>query len=138
MGRILGVDLGKKRVGLAISDPLQMISQPFKTLIFTSLARLIKEIKLIIRENDVEEIVVGLPVKESGEEGQGCIEARRFARLLESEQIQVTLWDERYSSRLAENVLKSHGKKRKGNQAKIDKIAASFILESFLKSKSSG
>jgi len=137
VGRVLSVDLGKKRVGLAISDPMHMISQPFKTLIFTSLTGLVKEIKVIIREKDVEEIVVGLPVKESGEEGEGCREARKFAELLNSENIRTELWDERYSSRLAENVMKSYGKKRKGNKATIDKIAASFILESFLKSKSS-
>jgi putative Holliday junction resolvase len=137
VGRILGVDLGTKRVGLAISDPLHMISQPFKTLKLTSLSGLVKEIKQIIQENDVEKIVIGLPVKESGEEGHGCLQARRFAKLCNSENIQTNLWDERYSSRLAENVIRSHGKKRKGNIAKIDKIAASFILESFLNSKSS-
>jgi putative Holliday junction resolvase len=137
VGRILCVDLGKKRIGLAISDPLHIISQPLKTLMFTSLAGLVNELKLIAREYDVEEIVIGLPVRENGQEGQGCKEARQFAELLRCEHIRVELWDERYSSRLAENVIKSYGKKRKGNKAMIDRIAASYILESFLRSKNS-
>jgi putative Holliday junction resolvase len=133
MGRVLAVDLGKKRVGLALSDPLRMIAQPWRTSPFISLSSLAAEIAGIVQEKDVERVIVGLPIKENGEEGEGCRLARQFAALLEQKHIPAELWDERFTSRLAEQVLHSHGKKRKDNKDKIDRIAASFILESYLK-----
>ncbi len=135
MGRVLAVDLGKKRVGLALSDPLQMIAQPFRTSSFVSLSVLAAEITDIVREKEVDRVIIGLPVKENGEEGEGCRLARQFVVFLKQKQITAELWDERYSSRLAEQVLHSHGLKRKNNKDKIDRIAASFILESYLNSQ---
>jgi len=135
VGRVLAVDLGSKRVGLALSDPLQMISQPFKTLAFVSLPALAVEVKNLVHEMDIQRVVVGLPVRENGTEGPGCRTARDFAELLHNEHIQTELWDERYSSRLAENVLRSFGKKRMHNKEKIDRIAASYILEGYLRSR---
>ena len=135
MGRVLSVDLGKKRVGLAISDPAHIISQPFKTISFSTLPQLLCELKIIIREKDVEDVVVGLPIKENGEEGQGCLDARHLVKLLAGENIPAHLWDERYSSVLAENVLKSYGMKIRNNKEKVDQIAASYILEGYLQSK---
>jgi putative Holliday junction resolvase len=135
MGRVLSIDLGKKRVGLALSDPSHLISQPYKTIAFVSWPGLLAELKIILKEKDVEEVIVGLPIKENGEEGEGCADARYFLSLLAKEHIQACLWDERYSSRLAENVLRTYGKKIKDNKEKIDQIAASFILEGYLKSR---
>ncbi len=134
MGRLLAVDLGTVRVGLAISDPLKMIASPLTTLAYKTEERLIRELLAIIDERDVETVIVGLPLKEDGSEGEGCRLARSFAGRLR-EQGQVTaLWDERYSSRRAESLLMECGFNRRQAVPKIDKIAASFILEDYMQS----
>jgi len=134
MGRILAIDLGEKRVGLALSDLLKILASPFKTITYSSLKHLLTQIKEIIREFNVEKVVIGLPVREDGKEGSGCMLSRRFLDILQRDNIQAELWDERYSSKLAQRVLHEHGLKIKNNKEKIDKIAASYILDSYLRS----
>ena len=135
MGRLLAVDLGTKRTGLALSDPLQVIASPFKTLRFTSDRDLLKKITLIAQEKKVETVIIGLPIREDGREGLECIRPRKFRQMLESQHIQTVLWDERYSSRMAESVIHEHGKKTKNLRHAVDGIAASFILASYMQSR---
>jgi putative Holliday junction resolvase len=134
MGRILAVDTGTRRVGLAMTDPLQLIASPLRSIKFVSEGKLIKDLLALIRAREVERVVVGLPIREDGTEGEGCLRARSLADRLREAGVQVTLWDERYSSREAESSLREMGLNRKQSIGRIDQIAAAIILEDYLRS----
>jgi putative Holliday junction resolvase len=133
MGRIACIDLGLKRVGVAVSDPLQLIAQPLATLPYVSLEKLFHDVREIIRTKDVELVLVGIPVREDGREGEGAVMARRFKARLERSGIACLLRDESFSSREAEDVIHEHGKRRKAYREKIDQIAAAVVLREYLK-----
>jgi len=137
MGRILAVDPGTRRVGLAITDPLQLIASPLRSISFNSADRLVKDLLALIKAREVERVVVGLPIREDGTEGEGCQRARSLAGRLREAGVQVTLWDERYSSREAQNTLREMGFNRKQSIGRIDQVAAAIILEDYLRSASS-
>jgi putative Holliday junction resolvase len=132
VGRTLAVDLGSRRVGLAVSDPTNTIASPLKTLRFRSDRLLIEEILAIVREMDVQTVVVGLPLLEDGREGQGCRRSRSFARRLQDRGLPAVLWDERFSSREAEQTLRKIGLNRRRAGGRIDAVAASYILADYL------
>jgi len=129
--KVLALDYGRKRVGLAISDPLGVIAQPFLTLEFISRKSLIERLKCIINENGVGLVLVGHPVSARGETTKMSAETSRFAELLaRAAGVEVRLWDERYTSRYAERKFQDHGLRiRKKDQ---DRIAASIMLEEYL------
>jgi len=132
--RIMAIDYGQKRVGIAMSDPLGVISQPLLTLGVKSQRELIKRLKFIIEENDVRLVLVGNPLSHSGNSTRISEKIHRFVKdLRKSIVIEVKLWDERFTSKYALQVLKEKGIKQKG---KIDQIAASLMLEEYLKSRS--
>jgi putative Holliday junction resolvase len=137
MGRILAVDPGTRRVGLALTDRLQLIASPLRSIEFTSEGKLVKDLLSLARAREVERVVIGLPIREDGTEGEGCQRARSLAARLREAGIQVTLWDERYSSREAENSLREMGFNRKQSIGRIDQVAAAIILEDYLRSVSS-
>ena len=133
--RILGIDYGKSKLGLAITDPTNTISQPFSVI---PAKDAISKIENIAKEYSVELFVVGLPILESGEEGKMAEEVRKFAKALaEATGKKVILWDERYSSHEAEKILKEAGLSwRKYKKRKlVDKLSAALILESFLEKR---
>jgi putative Holliday junction resolvase len=132
MSRILAIDLGSKRIGLAMTDPLRMIASPYKTLAYRSDKQLIAEVLAIAGANAVETVVIGLPLHEDSTESEGSIRSRSFAAKLTRKGIDTVLWDERYTSRDAEESLKRCGLDRRKALAKIDSIAASYILEDYL------
>ncbi len=132
MGRILAVDLGSRRIGLAITDPLKMIASPFKTLAYRSDRQLLAELVGIVNNNAVELVIVGLPLREDGSENEVCQRSRNFADRLRGRGIQTIVWDERYTSREAEESLRKMGLDRKRALDSIDRIAASYILEDYL------
>jgi len=134
MGRILAVDTGTRRVGLAMTDPLKLIASPLRSISFNGTDKLVTDLLALIRAREVELVVVGLPIREDGTEGEGCLRARSLADRLREAGVQVTLWDERYSSREAESSLREMGLKRKQSIGKIDQIAAAIILEDYLRS----
>jgi putative Holliday junction resolvase len=134
VGRILAVDPGSRRVGLAMTDPLQMIASPLRVIDFSGERRLAEQLLALIREQAVERVVVGLPIREDGSEGEGCKRSRNLARRLERGGVKVVLWDERYSSREAENALKEMGLNRKRAIGRIDPVAAAIILQDYLRS----
>ena len=135
-GRILGVDLGTRRVGLALTDSLQVISSPFTTIPMSSEDALAERLLQICSEHDVRTVVIGLPMSADGSEGPGCIRARRLAGILASSGIRAELQDESWSSRDAEKILRDMGKTRRAAKEKIDAIAASLILRDFLEASS--
>jgi putative Holliday junction resolvase len=132
MSRILAIDLGSKRVGLALSDPLRIIASPYKTLHFRSDKQLITEVMAIAEANAVETVVIGLPLNEDSTESEGSARSRSFAAKLNRKGVDTVLWDERYTSRDAEESLRRCGLDRIRALAKIDSIAASYILEDYL------
>ena len=135
MGRIASIDLGKKRVGVAVSDPLRMIAQPLATLRFVSMEKLIRDVLTIVREKEIDLILVGLPVRDDGREGEGAAMSRSFKARLEREGVSCLLRDESFSSREAEDVIHEHGKHRREHREQIDQIAAAVVLREFLKER---
>ena len=136
-GRVLGVDLGARRVGLALTDPLRMISSPLTTIPMGSEGELARTIARLCKEYDVSLVILGLPLSADGSEGRGCARTRRIASALSSLDIRTDLQDESWSSRDAEEILRETGKTRRGAREKVDAIAASLILRDYL-SRDSG
>jgi putative holliday junction resolvase len=132
VGRILAVDLGKKRVGFALSDPLKMLASPYKQIPFTGAQNLLKDMCAVVSEKDVETVVISFPVREDGKEGDGCEDARWFVSELKKKGINAVLWDERYSSKIAMGILRESGVKEKNSRDKLDALAASVLLENYL------
>jgi putative Holliday junction resolvase len=132
LGRILAVDLGTRRVGLAITDPLRMIASPLRWLPFAGEGALAGQLLRLCAELGVDRAVVGLPLHEDGAESPGCAPARRLARRLQDGGLETVLWDERYSSLEAEEALREMGVKRRGGR--VDPVAAAVILRDYLRS----
>jgi putative holliday junction resolvase len=135
-GRLLGVDLGSRRVGLALSDPLGIISSPLSTIPMVSESALAKKLVTLCHDHQVIAVVIGLPVSADGSEGAGCARSRRIAALLEAAGLSVHLQDESWSSRDAEQSLRETGGTRRTSKEKIDAIAASLILREYLEGAS--
>jgi len=138
-GRILAIDYGEKRIGLAISDEMGLTAQPLQTLQRTNRRNDIRRLREIARKSSVRRIVVGHPVHLDGTESEMAAEATRFAARLRKELgLPVELADERLSSWEAEQVLAEAGKKKQVGDA-VDHVAAAVILRDYLaraKSKS--
>ena len=131
--RLLGIDPGKKRIGLAISDEDKLVSTPLKTILKKKNFDFVKEIKEIIEENNIKGIIVGNPLNMDGSKGSSSQSSNDFARNLSNNiSIPVTMWDERLSSegafKLSANIGVNTSKKIK----KLDQNAASFILQGVL------
>ncbi len=131
MGRVLGIDWGERRVGVALSDTRGVFARPFSTL--SNDQDLIQKIKQICLSENIEKIVVGLPVRTDGKVGRLEKLVRKFAERLEREiGIEVILWDERFSSAAASYYMSSI---REIDSRKIkDKVEASIILQGYLES----
>ena len=132
--RLMGVDFGEVRIGIALSDPLQIISQPF--LVIPNNDDTISEIQKIIESEEVGKIIVGLPLNLDGEDTKKTMEVREFAELLTNNvNIPVTFWDERYTSVEANEHLKQMGYSISESRKVIDKVAASIILKSYMENQ---
>ncbi len=131
--RILGIDPGEKRIGLAISDPLGITAQSLTVLHYSNTDQVLDEIHRVCLDYEVSRIVVGNPLNMSGTRGSASEKAESFARLLGSKTgIPVELIDERLTSSSAEKVLLAGGARRKKRKAVKDKLAAVLILEAYL------
>ena len=136
MGRILALDMGEKRVGLAISDPLGVIAQPLKTIQRQSNNQLISELKKVIGENAVEKVVIGNPMRLNGDKSRMTIAIEEIiSRLREEISIPMVFEDERFTTRMAISSLHQMGKKVGKARDKIDQIAAAHILQLYLERK---
>ena len=132
MSRILGVDYGTKRVGLALSDGLGLIASPL-TVVDRSQA--VSEVARLAQENDVGTIVIGLPTGLGGAEGSAAADARKLGdELALATGVEVVFHDERFTSRMAESVLLESGMKRRERRKTVDKVAAAIILQDYLDS----
>ena len=133
MQKIMGIDYGDARTGVAISDLLCSIVGTTAVLPSRNTEKLLMDIVRLVKENQVGEIVVGLPKNMDGTEGSRAQLCREFARLVqEATGVPLTMWDERRTTVEAHNILSAHnyhGKKRKET---VDAVAASLILEGYL------
>ena len=105
MGRALGIDFGTKRVGLALSDRSNMIASPYKTLNYVSEKDLITQLEIIVTKNDIEILVLGLPINMKGKDTAQTIKVRNFKEILSALRIPIVYEDERLSSVSAINSL---------------------------------
>lgn len=132
-GRILALDLGKKRIGLALSDPLGITAQGLPTLERTNLREDLAALSAIVDEHGVTLLLVGDPRHMSGREGRQSEYARDFAaRLHEKTGVEVRFWDERLTTVEAQRVLKESGISIEKRARAVDRLAAVILLESFL------
>lgn len=133
-GRVLCVDYGTVRIGLAVSDPLGSTVQPLEVVAAgeTSVETIVDRAKAY----EVTEIVVGLPVRTDGTTGPEAEAVQAFARRLEDAAgVPVRLWDERLSSVEAERVMRSAGVDARAQRGSVDKVAAAIVLQSYLESR---
>ena len=131
--RILALDYGEKRVGLAISDIMKIIAKPFKTLSNTSDKSVINELKIIIVEKSIEKIVVGLPTTMSNQESKQTKIVIQFINQLKTAvDIPVISYDERLTSIEAKRSLISQGIKTGYNKGAVDMTAAAIFLQNHL------
>ncbi len=134
--RILALDVGSKRIGLAVSDELGFIAQALKTLDTKGRQRDIDSIIRIVNEMDVSEIVVGMPYNMNGSEGPQAQKVSEFAdQLSRATSVPVLKWDERMSTLAAEKILLEADLSRLKRRKVIDKVAAAIILQGYLDSK---
>ena len=134
MGRIMGIDFGERRIGVALSDPLGMAAHPFSIITRRSNADDIAAIETAARENEVIRIVIGLPLNMDGTPGRLTENVQRFGRLLEEKlKLPVEYYDERLTTWEAERILVEEADMSREKRKKVrDKLAASFILQAYL------
>lgn len=133
MGRLLGLDIGDKRIGLAVSDLLMITAQSLCTYSKETPDKDIEFFKKIVIENDIDKIICGLPKNMDGTIGEQAEKTKQYAEFLrEHLNIPIEYWDERMTTQSAKNVLLEADMSRKKRKKVIDKIAAVFILQSYI------
>ncbi len=133
MKPVLGVDLGGKRTGVALSDDLRALAHPLETIASASPQRVAQRLQEIVAERQVDCVVVGLPRQMNGALGPAAKNAQRFVEKLRSlVSCEVVSWDERLSTAAAERALRDAGKKTRETRGIRDQVAAQIILQSYL------
>ncbi len=137
MGRILAIDFGRKRTGLAVSDTLRITANPLLTI---ETKNLIEWLQSYFATEQVDEVVIGHPTQMNGQESESMNYIRPFMGVFKKTfpTMPITMFDERFTSVLAHRAMIEGGMKKKDrqNKAVVDKIAACIILEDYLESKS--
>ena len=138
MSRILAIDHGSKRIGIALSDPLRIFAKPFATLPNTGFKKFLAQLKEIIAQQDVALIVLGMPWAIDGSKTPKTLEVEAFGLKLQKQlDTEVVFWDERYSSSEADEALKTIGLSWKAGKSTRDAMAATMILKSYLENHES-
>ena len=133
MKPVLGVDLGKARTGVALSDDLRMLAHPLETIASPSVNKIAQRVQKIVSERQVDCVVVGLPRQMNGILGPAAQNAQRFVEKLRSlVSCDVVTWDERLSTVAAERALREAGRKTRETRDIRDQVAAQIILQSYL------
>ena len=129
----MAIDYGKNRVGIALSDPLGVISQPLTTIKVKSQKALFRQILEIIQQSDVGFIIIGNPLSHKGEATKMSEQISRFMKQLKKmTDIEIKLWDERFTSQYATTIMKEI--KVKKQKDLVDQVAASIMLDEYLRS----
>ena len=135
--RALAIDHGTKRMGIAISDELKMIAQPLEYIPAEPFAKFLERLKEILREKEVELIVVGLPRNMDGSYGPAALKVQEFVAALKSAlTLPIQMWDERLTSAQANRFLLQGNVRRAQRKEKVDKTAAAILLQAYLDSLS--
>ena len=133
--RILALDHGTKRIGIALSDELKMIAQPLEYVLTEPIADFFVRLKEIIREKEVELILIGMPRNMDGSYGPAALKVQEFIAVLKDKvAIPIQTWDERLTSAQAQRFLIQGGVRRQDRKQKVDKTAAAILLQSYLDS----
>ena len=136
MARILAVDWGERRVGLAISDPSATLARALPTLYTRSQNETVTAIAAVIKEEEVGELVIGLPLNMDGTRGEAAQQAATLADLLKVEAgLPTTLWDERLTSVQARRHAEEIGERIGRRKDRVDQLAAEILLQSYLDAK---
>lgn len=138
MKKSIALDIGERRIGVAVSDGLGMLAHPLTTLQWLDIEKLIDDVKKLIRENNAETLVIGVPFTLKGTESAKTKEILEIAdQLAAAIDIDLVKTDERLTTKMAHDALKTVGKKPSRERNKIDQIAAVYILQSYLDNKKS-
>ena len=132
MGRLLAIEYGARRVGLALSDPLKMIASPYRTIINNNITILIEEIETIIAAEDVELTIIGLPLGMAGQKTEQTKKVEEFVDKLTDRGIIIKYEDERWSSVAAKRSMKEQNIKSGHNKDLVDQTAAAIFLQQYL------
>ena len=132
-GRILSIDYGEKRVGLAITDPLAITSRGFQTLINKDRAGLLKTLIEIINSNEIKKIVIGIPYSLYDSIGPMAVRVRKFGEELSTKtDVEIEEWPEEFSTEDAKTELRKLNVEFRKDKGKVDMMAAALILRSYL------
>lgn len=134
--RILGLDHGTKRVGVAVSDELHMIALPLEYIAPEPFADFLARLKEILREKEIELILIGMPRNMDGSYGLAALKVQEFAAALKAAvTVPIKLWDERLTTTQAQKFLIQGGMRRDQRKEKVDQTAAAILLQSYLDSR---
>lgn len=133
MGRVMGLDLGDARIGVAASDLLGLTAQPRETIHCKDRDQAVRIVADVVRSEQAVRVVAGLPLTESGEEGEQAAKVRAFVAELEKAiGVPIETIDERLSSAQAQHAMADHGVKAKKRKGLVDQLAAQHILQTWL------
>lgn len=133
--RILALDHGTKRIGVAISDEMKMIAQPLEYIPAEPFAAFLERLKHLLREKEVELVLVGMPRNMDGSYGPAALKVQEFVAALKAAvTVPIKTWDERLTSALANRFLLQGNVRRDQRKEKVDKMAAAILLQSYLDS----
>jgi len=133
LARLLGIDLGRRRIGLAISDPTGKVAQGIETIVVSGIADALEKIKAVIRRYEVERIVLGRPLRMDGTRGLAAHQAEAFGERLSAETgIEVVGWDERLTSVEARRSRSGLPVRRRRLKGELDRAAATLLLQNYL------
>ncbi|KAB2674702.1 MAG: Holliday junction resolvase RuvX [Verrucomicrobia bacterium] len=133
--RILALDHGTKRIGVATSDELRMMAHPLEYIDAEPFAGVLDRIRVLVREKEVGQIIVGMPRRMDGSYGEAAARTKEFVNVLrEAIPLPIRTWDERLTSVAANRALNEGGVKRGDRKERVDAMAAAILLQSYLDS----
>ncbi|MBN2028985.1 Holliday junction resolvase RuvX [bacterium] len=133
MGCVLGLDYGRRRIGVAISDDLELTAQPVGTWNNLKWKQVVDRIRTLIEDKGIERVVVGFPLNLHGQKGPSALEVERFVdKLKQHVSIPIILWDERFTSVQSKRTLRMLHQKPSQKKEKIDLIASILLLQNYL------
>jgi putative Holliday junction resolvase len=137
MQRILAIDFGMRRIGLAVSDPLQIIATPLDTLKINDINDGVTQLEQVCGNYDLEAIIMGYPIGTSGNKTDQTLIVDKVIDALKGRlDIPIIPWDERYTSIQAKDILHQTGKKARDDKGMVDQLAARIMLQEYLDSRS--
>jgi putative Holliday junction resolvase len=134
--RLLGLDLGTRRIGVAVSDELGLLAHGLMVVTRNGGRRDLEAIARLVHEENIQGVVIGLPLNMDGSEGEAATRTRRFGAVLgEYLKLPVILWDERLTTWEAEGIIKEASVRKRKRKQLVDIVAATLILQSYLDAK---